>query len=410
MAITSVPIDVRPPAEFEYLASGVLLTSKTGTTQVSASPSELKELLNDGVTTKQGTYGTILMYASSSFIDFYVRNETKLWATGGYYSDSGGTTGRNVNILKFDENTKSYVQYSTATTLSTGEWYVLCDKLTEGKYRIQAVSNYVVFDEFYFEGLTINKSFIQHEGLYKKWIPHSPASTKGNAIPLMTSDTSPSGQAFSDSLYDASYPSYYAFDGDITKSWTSATTAFPHHIGYKFLEKKNIIKYEVQIRSLDGNDLTCAPNSWSFEGSDNGVDWRVLGQVTGQTWTSKGETKTFEVSNTNEYLMYRLNIISHNGYSSPAVSVGNLRMFESDKPSSPAHWKTVSVSLPTSNQFLSDGMSISPTLDRVVTELEPVNMTPRSDILGVNDVGKVFSTPIDLKKYFDIRRIKVEVK
>lgn len=75
------------------------------------------------------------------------------------------------------------------------------------------------------------------------------------------------------------------------------------------------------------------------------------------------------------------------------------------------HWNTISSSLPTSTQFLEQGMdNLSPLLDRKVTELEPMPMMDKSEILDVGEIGKVFSKTIDLKKYFDIRSIRTEVR
>lgn len=54
--------------------------------------------------------------------------------------------------------------------------------------------------------------------------------------------------------------------------------------------------------------------------------------------------------------------------------------------------------------------SLSPLLDRNIETLEPMTMTNKSEFLDVGEIGKVFSKSIDLKKYFDIRTIRTEVK
>ncbi|OXS65744.1 hypothetical protein B1B04_24875 [Lysinibacillus sp. KCTC 33748] len=77
---------------------------------------------------------------------------------------------------------------------------------------------------------------------------------------------------------------------------------------------------------------------------------------------------------------------------------------------SPKKTLTVSSILPTSNQFLEQGMdNLSPLFDREVTELEPITMTDKNEVLN-SEIGKVFSKTIDLKKYFDIRSIRTEVR
>lgn len=74
-------------------------------------------------------------------------------------------------------------------------------------------------------------------------------------------------------------------------------------------------------------------------------------------------------------------------------------------------WQTVSQTLPTKEQFLSNGMdSISPLLDLKVQPLPSLQMSNKSEILSENSEGKVFSKTLDLNKYIDIRSINVEVK
>ncbi|OXS74280.1 hypothetical protein B1B04_09135 [Lysinibacillus sp. KCTC 33748] len=75
------------------------------------------------------------------------------------------------------------------------------------------------------------------------------------------------------------------------------------------------------------------------------------------------------------------------------------------------HWSTVSPTLLNSTQFLEQGMdNFSPLLNRVVTEIEPLQMTLKNDILPSGEIGKVFSKTINLNKYFDIRSIRTEVR
>ncbi len=72
-------------------------------------------------------------------------------------------------------------------------------------------------------------------------------------------------------------------------------------------------------------------------------------------------------------------------------------------------WSDFSITPPSATQFSEHGMESLAPFARVVTALDPTEMTQKNDILGVGEVGKVFSKTIDLKKYLDIRSIKVEV-
>jgi hypothetical protein len=64
----------------------------------------------------------------------------------------------------------------------------------------------------------------------------------------------------------------------------------------------------------------------------------------------------------------------------------------------------VNTSLPNKAQFLSDGMSDLSIFDRKITTLPQIDMGA-STTLGS---GKQFTTKVDLKKYFDIRSIKIK--
>lgn len=251
--------------------------------------------------------------------------------------------------------------------------------------------------------LVPDKSFIYNEGEYKRF---NEKRLGENIIPEMTSDTTPSGVAFGDSLYSSSYNYWYAFNSVDSQSWTSGAT-LPHYIGYDFGEFKKIKSYSIKSRNLDGNDLTTAPNSWILQGSINNSTWIDLDSVSGVTWASKGLEKKFELDKVAEYRYYRLYITANNGYAGGYVSLARLSLFEEDTP---AHWEAVSGTLPTSTRFLEKGMYLSPLLDRRLATLEPIAMTQRNDVLDVGEVGKVFSETIDLKKYIDIRSIRVEVK
>ncbi|MFJ6207305.1 hypothetical protein [Lysinibacillus sp. NPDC092081] len=88
-----------------------------------------------------------------------------------------------------------------------------------------------------------------------------------------------------------------------------------------------------------------------------------------------------------------------------------MELFEVLSNPKPSSWETVSSTLPKPTRFLEQGMdSISTLLNRKVTTLEPVAMANKSEILGVNEIGKVFSKTINLKKYLDIRSIRIEVR
>ncbi len=70
-----------------------------------------------------------------------------------------------------------------------------------------------------------------------------------------------------------------------------------------------------------------------------------------------------------------------------------------------SNWSTVSSTLPTQAQFLSDGMDSIAIINRKLQTLEPIEMTNKTSPLLNN--GKLFAKSIDLTKYIDIRKIEV---
>ncbi|KMN41544.1 hypothetical protein [Lysinibacillus sp. LK3] len=263
----------------------------------------------------------------------------------------------------------------------------------------------------YVKSLITDKTLILHEGEYKKWNPQQDATVdiySENTIPIMTTNTNPSGLAFIDTQTSDSYRASYAFDRQVnTLAESNNRDGF---IGYKFTIPKKINAYSIQIGSL-----AYSISNWRFQGSTdttNGADgvWEDLHAVN-YTFTAS-ENKTFYFSNDKEYIAYRIKLAKAPTESlySDFYEIGFYEKLSDGKPEVKPHWSTVSTTL-SSSQFLEQGMdNLSPLLDRKVTTLEPMSMIDKSEILGVGEIGKVFNKTIDLKKYFDIRSIRTEVK
>lgn len=63
-----------------------------------------------------------------------------------------------------------------------------------------------------------------------------------------------------------------------------------------------------------GND---APNrdplDWQIQGSEDGENWEVLDERSGQTFSSRNLTREFYFDNDTGYIYYRFNVINNNG-------------------------------------------------------------------------------------------------
>ncbi|WP_433583395.1 discoidin domain-containing protein [Paenibacillus amylolyticus] len=145
------------------------------------------------------------------------------------------------------------------------------------------------------------------------------------AVPKMTSNTAPSGVA-SASTNHSSSQSFIAFDQNYaltSSAWTTnaVTTGW---ISYQFTKQIYIGKYAIYPQQ---GALTRAPKNWTFEGSNDGVNWVVLDtQVNQSDWVNSTK-KEFIVSSPKIFTTYRLNISSNNG-DSQYLSVGEFEMFE----------------------------------------------------------------------------------
>lgn len=68
-------------------------------------------------------------------------------------------------------------------------------------------------------------------------------------------------------------------------------------------------------------------------------------------------------------------------------------------------WKTVSSTLPTVSQFQSEGMDDLSIFDRKVQTVQDSPQEMTNEVLGE---GKLFKSTVDLKRYFDLRKLEVK--
>ncbi len=108
-----------------------------------------------------------------------------------------------------------------------------------------------------------------------------------------------------------------AFDGNTATKWlTFATTGW---IQYEFGGSSSYAVNQYTITSA--NDMpTRDPNSWTFEGSNDGSNWTTLDTQSGQSFASRFQTNTYNISNSTAYRIYRLNITANHGDSSTQLS------------------------------------------------------------------------------------------
>jgi hypothetical protein len=266
---------------------------------------------------------------------------------------------------------------------------------------IGSVSDY---EEVLRKGLyswNINRTFILHNGTYKRYIEGRDATMGTNLIPIMTADTSPSPYVSSASSYYSTYSPFYAFNRVFNGSsrWIANATA-PQWIGIDLATPQKAFNYQ-----LASGAISQQINSWVLRGSNDNVNWIDLDTVVNHPLPID-TYETFTINTPNDYRYYRLNVTSTANNALPSLS--GFTLLTESSPAVEAQWDNVSNNLPSSTQFTEKGMgSLSSMFTRTITELKPTPMSDKTDILS-GEEGKVFSKNIDLKKYFDLRKITVK--
>lgn len=151
---------------------------------------------------------------------------------------------------------------------------------------------------------------------------------KSNLIALMTSNNTPSGTANASSEYSASYQAWEAFNGILSTggdAWLAgATTGW---LAYNFQTPKVVNRYNIYCQNT-GNameDAARSPKSWTFEGSNDGINWTVLDSRNNITSWIVGTPNSYECNNTISFNRYRINITA-NGGSASYLAIAELEM------------------------------------------------------------------------------------
>ncbi|MFS0855120.1 hypothetical protein [Paenibacillus taichungensis] len=149
-----------------------------------------------------------------------------------------------------------------------------------------------------------------------------------NAIPIMTSNNAPSGVASASSEYvvtdntsgthaframNRNTTSYFATK-DTTSGWLAYDFASSITIGlYKLTPGPSAV-------------ITGMPKSWTFEGSNNEVDWIVLDTRSNITTWTANVANEYQITIPGRYKKYRINVVSNNGLA--RIAIGMFEMFE----------------------------------------------------------------------------------
>lgn len=136
-------------------------------------------------------------------------------------------------------------------------------------------------------------------------------------VPTMTSDTTPSGQAFENPpRADASQPAWKAFDGVDDSVSLACLNTVTGYIGYKFTNPVAVKKVAI-LGSLSTPYYTISPKTFKVQYSDNGTNWTDATGTLNYNYSSFAEVTTQEYAiNTNSSHRYwNIYILTNGGHS-----------------------------------------------------------------------------------------------
>jgi hypothetical protein len=302
----------------------------------------------------------------------------------------GSNDGTNWTVLDTQIN-------QTWTTVNTNKEYIIDNSKAKRfkMYRLNWTANnggpQVVINELKMFGISYVDKFLISSGdeHYSIVVPKINNET---AIPKMTSDITPSGRAFAKNMYSTSYAPWYAFNRiDDQEGYVSLNnndlTGF---LGYEFISEISLYKYA--IRSGFSSFLNKMPKNWTFEGSNDGMNWTVLDTQINQTWTTQYTDKEYLLDirfHDMKFKMYRVNWTANNGFAQ-YTEINELKMFEIIMP------KYVKVPSLSEINFNKYGMSkdVDINLRNSMISISEINNS--AELLGS---GKVFKQKIDRSKH-----------
>ncbi|BCU79789.1 RICIN domain-containing protein [Luteolibacter sp. LG18] len=115
-----------------------------------------------------------------------------------------------------------------------------------------------------------------------------------------------------------------AFDGNPGSKWFNGNAGTTGWVQYDFGASlaQTVKRYGItSAGDVAGRD----PAAWQFQGSNNGTTWTTLDTRSGQSFTYRYQTKSFDFTNTTAYRYYRLNVTANNG-DATGLQVGEIAL------------------------------------------------------------------------------------
>lgn len=147
-----------------------------------------------------------------------------------------------------------------------------------------------------------------------------------NMVPIMTSNTTPSGIASANSVYSSSFEAWNVFSGSASTqydAWVTAVGELSGVVAYSFPVPTIINKYTIAPRP-EGY-TAYAPFDWTLEGL-TGEKWVTLHQVKNfNKWVSDSKC-IFKIPNKHRFITYRLNVKRTVSLAAEYLAVGKFEL------------------------------------------------------------------------------------
>ncbi|MGE8038014.1 discoidin domain-containing protein [Lysinibacillus sp. NPDC093692] len=142
----------------------------------------------------------------------------------------------------------------------------------------------------------------------------------------MTSNDTPSPLvASASSIWSATFPAWKAFNGtnnDSNDCWVTVGGSIAGWVQLDFGSPKYC--NQIKLTSRSGSTANACPKDFTITASNDGIVFDKIANITGQTKWALNETRMFTFKNAKKYRIYRLLIISNDGYSSYSA-IGQLQ-------------------------------------------------------------------------------------
>ncbi|MEI7085135.1 discoidin domain-containing protein [Pectobacterium versatile] len=252
----------------------------------------------------------------------------------------GATAGQNHAFSISPQNTFNLAAYALKEEAgAANQTYVVDDFNAVSEPNYNATSEVIFDGELHLASGIYSEPLEQAGVFYTSEVKNGYHSVdisvvKDSIVPKMTSDNFPAGYIASASSYNtAAYNAYYSFDGVTEtnqKAWISnarPTELVPQWLRIDLPNKVPVSGYAIFSRYIDsyGNTVASA-RDFTFQGSDNGVDWHDLHKVTNDTRNDTRVIKSFKLDETATYKNYRLLITAINGVQNFVV-IAELKLY-----------------------------------------------------------------------------------